>query len=1014
MGTQHHQEVGDFIREHGPFLSRLALALTSNPADADDLVHDTWLAAFKTPKTITSERGWLATVMRRRAGAQRQRNRFEPLGEEPNASAGMGSSAPDEILTRLEREQLLNAALAQLDEPYRVTIYLRYHEGLGPGTIASRLDVPLKTVKTRLYRGLEMLRRNLDRSMGLQGAEDPRAEWFGALVPLAATHRSSALLKIFVMKKLLVVAALLAAAVATWSLVRVDFRSVNGSGNFNTSESPEPSAGIALSNPTEMASADLLPPSAATRETIPIGGEPDLSSLTVRENSGNGSPESDLYVAVTALADSSPGAPRTPIIARTSDDGVASFQNLTPGSYRVVVNGAPYESWASVAIEEGEESSIVVSLTGRLAIRGRVRLPDGMPAIGAVIWAGGTGRKSPVLPLGRSDELGYYEVLCAERNVDIQASQVGYAPSPSQSVNRMKSDANGTRLADFKLGQRGSSISGRVIDAAGLSMAGVTVSAGTFSPHGLESHQQASRPMTVVTDEEGAFKLPTGFQDGLHKLVALAPRFAPTIREVAIAHAPVETTLVMGRGAMIQGAVVAVDGTPAVGAAVTIDQHEDFVRNDFPYVKIEAVTDDQGHYSLSHVPLAWLRVAAVSAEGRPLAEASERVEGLAEDEVRTVDLELDEGHLVAGTVVDETGLPIQGLRIVAAGDMLNGGNRRKVVSDEAGRFRITGLPVPDLFTRGPQAVLTLRAVIFDTTGLFTYGQVEGIKLGDTDVRIVADRPTTPDAFITGRVLNGGQNIANDVQLSVWREGVNRGTFVRIDSKTGGYRTGPLLPGRYELRVYTAGSLRDKTPWIEVSAAQTTAAPDLELVPLGSVELTFHWEDGVDRGSPASINQALICYLESLDGESASLRLERDGESLVASNVPPGRYRLRFSNQRSFVPLTGEVHVTPGDATETSVLVSNARHIVVAAALPFEQTWDKVTLSYGRPGSESMVDVESKERDEITNPPYAAFRVLISPGTWRFVIHAGDEIERSAEFSIPVEPTGKDEVYRLEE
>ena len=95
-------------------------------------------------------------------------------------------------------------------------------------------------------------------------------------------------------------------------------------------------------------------------------------------------------------------------------------------------------------------------------------------------------------------------------------------------------------------------------------------------------------------------------------------------------------------------------------------------------------------------------------------------------------------------------------------------------------------------------------------------------------------------------------------------------------------------------------------------------------------------------------------------------------------------------------------------------MSSARHIVVAAALPFEQTWDKVTLSYGRPGSESTIDIESKERDEITKPPYAAFRVLISPGTWRFVIRAGDEIERSAEFSIPVEPTGKDEVYRLEE
>src|SRR5262249_36265479 len=64
------------------------------------------------------------------------------------------------------------AALIGLREPYRGALMLRYFEGLSPEVIATRLQVPLETVKTRLRRGLAMMREELDAS---EGRRDSRA-----------------------------------------------------------------------------------------------------------------------------------------------------------------------------------------------------------------------------------------------------------------------------------------------------------------------------------------------------------------------------------------------------------------------------------------------------------------------------------------------------------------------------------------------------------------------------------------------------------------------------------------------------------------------------------------------------------------------------------------------------------------------------------------------------------------------------------------------------------------------
>lgn len=224
MKSPESNELEALMRAHGPFLHRLARALASDASAAEDLVNDTWVAALRPGLgRFRSERGWLATVLRRRAAAVRAQPSLLPMKNEDGAPGR--ESSPDEALVRLEREQLVNTALAKLPEPYRSVLFLRYHDGLSPTVIAKRKGTSHKTVRTQLSRGLEHLRRHLDQEMTRRGSSDPRAQWLGALVPLCATPTSPAaasLTATLAMKKVvaLAVTALLLAAAGIWFMVQ--------------------------------------------------------------------------------------------------------------------------------------------------------------------------------------------------------------------------------------------------------------------------------------------------------------------------------------------------------------------------------------------------------------------------------------------------------------------------------------------------------------------------------------------------------------------------------------------------------------------------------------------------------------------------------------------------------------------------------------------------------------------------------------------------------------------------
>jgi len=220
MTDPHGVPVEELLRHQG-FVRRLARSLV--PADrVDDVVQETWVRAFERPPR-GSVRSWLARIARNFAYDLRARESERP-GRERSAARRESVAGTDDVQAVLELQRRVGRALERLREPYRTTLFLRYWHELGPRAIAERQGLSIDTVKTRLRRGRELLRGELDRDFGDRNA------WCGLLLPLAAPRAGEAAgplagpIGVTVMKVQLKLALVTVAAAggltALWPLVR--------------------------------------------------------------------------------------------------------------------------------------------------------------------------------------------------------------------------------------------------------------------------------------------------------------------------------------------------------------------------------------------------------------------------------------------------------------------------------------------------------------------------------------------------------------------------------------------------------------------------------------------------------------------------------------------------------------------------------------------------------------------------------------------------------------------------
>jgi len=149
---------------------RFALRLTGSPADAEDLVQETFLRAFKswdhyTPGTRA--KSWLFTICRNAFLRQRQqdtrRGEVVQQASSPEAPLFLPAYQDDpegSFFSGLVDETILDH-IDKIPAEFREVVLLSDLEGMSYQDIADVLDVPLGTVKSRLFRGRKLLQKEL-------------------------------------------------------------------------------------------------------------------------------------------------------------------------------------------------------------------------------------------------------------------------------------------------------------------------------------------------------------------------------------------------------------------------------------------------------------------------------------------------------------------------------------------------------------------------------------------------------------------------------------------------------------------------------------------------------------------------------------------------------------------------------------------------------------------------------------------------------------------------------------
>ena len=162
----------DFARaalSHIDSLYGTALRLTRRPADAEDLVQDTYLKAFRSAHQFepgTNLKAWLFTILHNTFRNARRYEGRNPVDVDSEAVARVasdaeGSQSPEQILTRASLDADLQAELDALPEAFRQAVWLRDVEELTYAEMAQVLDIPIGTVMSRISRGRQTLYRHL-------------------------------------------------------------------------------------------------------------------------------------------------------------------------------------------------------------------------------------------------------------------------------------------------------------------------------------------------------------------------------------------------------------------------------------------------------------------------------------------------------------------------------------------------------------------------------------------------------------------------------------------------------------------------------------------------------------------------------------------------------------------------------------------------------------------------------------------------------------------------------------
>ncbi len=710
--------LGDVFDALSPRLLSVAMHLCGNPADAEDALQQTFLLALDRADSFDAARRlepWLAGLL---ANAVRNlvrsagRRRAEPLPEHMSAP----DDGPQAVAERAELAALLRTHVDALPADQRQVLRLQLQHGLQPAAIAEVLELPPGTVRMRLHRGLDALRRLLPASLAaLLAAALParglaavrhavlqagQAKWAaaGGAGGAAATVSTAAMFGgALAMKKLGVVVAFVVVVGAAWwlgtDLPGPDVPSTSSpAAGARPVAADLPAAPLAPLPDARAGERTAAPVAAAIGDAPREPGPTELWGLVVEAGTRRPIEGADVELLHCDAdefwnLDLAYGE-RVASLARrrTGADGRFRFDVARARAHRLAVRAIGFAP--AVALQCTGGSDVVVELARGASVSGVVR-SAGKPVADATVRLAVRG-VTVELALARTDHDGAFrcaDVAPANAFVQVRANDL------QEHWREIDIAAGTSQHLEIEL-EAGRTLRGRVVDAGtGAPIADARVS------------DSWTMRRVVRTDADGRFAL-LGLRDDSFVMCHVEARgYATAGRNVGGAlDRPAEFRLV--RGGDVAGRIVDEHAAPLANAyaAVCTEIVEAPGMRGADWIAATVAADGRfvavGLRPAQHY---WLYVRAAGFGTRVYALARALGSG---ERLDVGDVVLRAAGGVEGRVVDDAGAGMPGLSVSIAGTngdrlaWLEGGARLEPVTqferrsgrtDEAGRFRFGGL-----------------------------------------------------------------------------------------------------------------------------------------------------------------------------------------------------------------------------------------------------------------------------------------------------------------------------------